>query len=288
VPGQSHIATARTLRVPGFGPIALLYPADMPDLDRRRRLDALRRLAERPGTPAEGEAAQAATARLRASNEPQQPSQPSPHLLDVLIGLRIQLERTPDKLRLCCRQGCIAVLDLEDLLPDDVPTYTLRDAGRPGSSPPATARAAGGIPGTPAPSTSSTTCGLISSAASISSASAARSLVAASLSSTPASRRHAAWCATAAAGTSATCTTAPPTICAPGSSKAGRACRSCAMPRSCGNPKAEGIYAGKGRPAKIDVTKVREMKAQGRGATEIAEQLGVGRASVYRVLGEAP
>jgi hypothetical protein len=29
---------------------------------------------------------------------------------------------------------------------------------------------------------------------------------------------------------------------------------------------------------------VREMKAQGRGATEIAEEMGIGRASVYRVL----
>jgi DNA invertase Pin-like site-specific DNA recombinase len=48
--------------------------------------------------------------------------------------------------------------------------------------------------------------------------------------------------------------------------------------------KADGIYAGKGRPKSIDVTKVREMKAQGRGATEIAEEMGIGRASVYRVL----
>jgi hypothetical protein len=37
--------------------------------------------------------------------------------------------------------------------------------------------------------------------------------------------------------------------------------------------KAEGVYAGKGRPAKIDTAKVREMKAPGRGATEIAEEL---------------
>jgi DNA invertase Pin-like site-specific DNA recombinase len=48
--------------------------------------------------------------------------------------------------------------------------------------------------------------------------------------------------------------------------------------------KANGIYAGKGRPASIDATKVREMKAQGMGATEIAKALKIGRASVYRVL----
>jgi DNA-binding phage protein len=29
-----------------------------------------------------------------------------------------------------------------------------------------------------------------------------------------------------------------------------------------------------------------ELNAQGRGATEIAEELGIARASVYRVLGE--
>ncbi len=46
--------------------------------------------------------------------------------------------------------------------------------------------------------------------------------------------------------------------------------------------KAAGVY--KGRPASIDVTKVREMKANGLGATEIAKALGIGRASVYRAL----
>jgi DNA invertase Pin-like site-specific DNA recombinase len=35
-----------------------------------------------------------------------------------------------------------------------------------------------------------------------------------------------------------------------------------------------------------DVTKVREMKAQGMGASEIAKALRIGRASVYRALGE--
>jgi DNA invertase Pin-like site-specific DNA recombinase len=46
--------------------------------------------------------------------------------------------------------------------------------------------------------------------------------------------------------------------------------------------KAAGVY--KGRPASIEGARVREMKAQGLGATEIAKALGIGRASVYRVL----
>jgi DNA invertase Pin-like site-specific DNA recombinase len=50
--------------------------------------------------------------------------------------------------------------------------------------------------------------------------------------------------------------------------------------------KAAGVY--KGRPASIDAAQVRAMKAQGLwGATEIANALKIGRASVYRVL-EAP
>jgi len=48
--------------------------------------------------------------------------------------------------------------------------------------------------------------------------------------------------------------------------------------------KAAGLYAGKGRPASIDATQVRAMKAQGLGATAIAKELGIGRASVYRAL----
>jgi DNA invertase Pin-like site-specific DNA recombinase len=47
--------------------------------------------------------------------------------------------------------------------------------------------------------------------------------------------------------------------------------------------KAAGVY--KGRPASIDAAAVREMKAAGVGATEIAKALNIGRASVYRVLG---
>src|ERR1700719_2352909 len=50
--------------------------------------------------------------------------------------------------------------------------------------------------------------------------------------------------------------------------------------------KAAGVY--KGRPASIDAAQVREMKAQGRGASEIAKALKIGRASVYRVLDAAP
>jgi len=46
--------------------------------------------------------------------------------------------------------------------------------------------------------------------------------------------------------------------------------------------KAAGIY--KGRPASIDVARMREMKAQSLGATAIAKALGIGRASVYRLL----
>jgi DNA invertase Pin-like site-specific DNA recombinase len=48
--------------------------------------------------------------------------------------------------------------------------------------------------------------------------------------------------------------------------------------------KSEGVY--KGRKPTIDPAKVQELKATGMGATEIARELKVGRASVYRVLGE--
>jgi DNA invertase Pin-like site-specific DNA recombinase len=46
--------------------------------------------------------------------------------------------------------------------------------------------------------------------------------------------------------------------------------------------KAEGVY--KGRKPVIDVAKVRKLKADGLGATEIADALHIGRSSVYRVL----
>ena len=41
----------------------------------------------------------------------------------------------------------------------------------------------------------------------------------------------------------------------------------------------------KGRPVTIDAEQVRKLRAEGKGATQIAEELKVGRASVYRVLG---
>ncbi len=46
--------------------------------------------------------------------------------------------------------------------------------------------------------------------------------------------------------------------------------------------KAEGVY--KGRKPSIDTEQVRALSAEGVGATEIARRLGIGRASVYRVL----
>ena len=42
--------------------------------------------------------------------------------------------------------------------------------------------------------------------------------------------------------------------------------------------------SSKGRPASIDAARVRAMKAEGMGATEIAKALKIGRASVYRAL----
>lgn len=46
--------------------------------------------------------------------------------------------------------------------------------------------------------------------------------------------------------------------------------------------KLRGVY--KGRPASIDAHKVRELKAAGMGGAEIAKEMGIGRASVYRLL----
>jgi DNA invertase Pin-like site-specific DNA recombinase len=46
---------------------------------------------------------------------------------------------------------------------------------------------------------------------------------------------------------------------------------------------AGGVY--KGRPPSIEASRVRELKAQGMRATDIAKALKIGRASVYRVLG---
>jgi DNA invertase Pin-like site-specific DNA recombinase len=46
--------------------------------------------------------------------------------------------------------------------------------------------------------------------------------------------------------------------------------------------KAEGVY--KGRKASIDADRIKELVAAGKGASEIAKELKIGRASVYRYL----
>jgi DNA invertase Pin-like site-specific DNA recombinase len=48
--------------------------------------------------------------------------------------------------------------------------------------------------------------------------------------------------------------------------------------------KAAGVY--KGRPPSIEAARVRELKAQGMRPVDIAKALQIGRASVYRVLGQ--
>jgi DNA invertase Pin-like site-specific DNA recombinase len=48
--------------------------------------------------------------------------------------------------------------------------------------------------------------------------------------------------------------------------------------------RAEGRY--KGRPTSIDFSKVHELKAQGMGVTDIAKEMKIARASVYRALKE--
>jgi DNA invertase Pin-like site-specific DNA recombinase len=49
--------------------------------------------------------------------------------------------------------------------------------------------------------------------------------------------------------------------------------------------KARGVY--KGRKRSINEIGVRRLRSQGLGPTEIAHQLGIGRASVYRALARA-
>jgi DNA invertase Pin-like site-specific DNA recombinase len=44
----------------------------------------------------------------------------------------------------------------------------------------------------------------------------------------------------------------------------------------------KGVY--KGRPPSIDAARIAALKAEGLGPTEIAKRMGVGRASVYRLL----
>jgi len=48
--------------------------------------------------------------------------------------------------------------------------------------------------------------------------------------------------------------------------------------------KAEGKYKGRKPTAMAKADEVRKLKAEGMGPTEIATQLGIGRASVYRIL----
>ncbi len=50
--------------------------------------------------------------------------------------------------------------------------------------------------------------------------------------------------------------------------------------------KAKALGKYKGKKASIDRSKVQELKAQGLRESEIVKELGIARASVYRVLGE--
>ncbi|MCP1546751.1 recombinase family protein [Methylorubrum extorquens] len=51
--------------------------------------------------------------------------------------------------------------------------------------------------------------------------------------------------------------------------------------------KARGVYKGKGRKPTIDAAEVQRLHAEGKlGPAAIAKRLGIGRASVYRVLGK--
>ena len=50
------------------------------------------------------------------------------------------------------------------------------------------------------------------------------------------------------------------------------------------NAKERGVY--KGRKQTVDVAKIRELASEGLMKTEIAKRLGVGRATVYRALGD--
>lgn len=48
--------------------------------------------------------------------------------------------------------------------------------------------------------------------------------------------------------------------------------------------KSEGVY--KGRKPSIDTQRIRQLRSNGMGASAIARELGIGRASVYRLLAE--
>jgi DNA invertase Pin-like site-specific DNA recombinase len=44
-------------------------------------------------------------------------------------------------------------------------------------------------------------------------------------------------------------------------------------------------HSGKGRKPSVDVGRVKELRDSGMGASAIAKEMGIGRASVYRALG---
>ena len=52
--------------------------------------------------------------------------------------------------------------------------------------------------------------------------------------------------------------------------------------------KAQGKYRGRKPTAREKTAEVKQLHAGGMGATEIARQLKIGRASVYRVLSDQP
>jgi DNA invertase Pin-like site-specific DNA recombinase len=52
-------------------------------------------------------------------------------------------------------------------------------------------------------------------------------------------------------------------------------------------PSPRAPSGAKGRPASIEASQVRELKAQGMRPSDIAKALKIGRASVYRVLGQS-
>ena len=52
--------------------------------------------------------------------------------------------------------------------------------------------------------------------------------------------------------------------------------------------KAAGRYRGRAPTARAKLDQIQALKAEGIGASEIARRLGIGRASVYRLLGEQP
>ena len=51
--------------------------------------------------------------------------------------------------------------------------------------------------------------------------------------------------------------------------------------------KAEGKYKGRQPTARAKADQIKALKAEGKGATVIAKELGIGRASVYRILNDA-